>query len=79
MSLSLVCIHRHTNKTKKNILFIYCEFVYVVYPQTNKQIKYLILINLICEFVCGYCGHTKKKERKKENKHTDQSLELLRN
>ena len=53
-------------------------FVYVVYPQANKQIRYLILINFICEFVCGFRGQTKKIKRKR-NKHTDLSKELLRN
>ena len=34
----------------------------MVIPQTNKQIKLLFnLFNFICEFVCGFCGHTHKK------------------
>ena len=48
-----------------------------VYPQTKKKLNnYLILINIICEFVCVFCGHKKKKEK---NKHRDRSVELLRN
>ena len=33
--------------------------------QTNKLNNYLILSNLVCEFVCGFCGHTKKERKKK--------------
>ena len=39
--------------------------VWSIHRQTNKLNNYLISINLICEFVCGFCGHT-KKERKKQ-------------
>ena len=66
MSLSLVCI-KQINKQKKFIFILsnsICEFVYVVYPQKNKRIKYLILITLICEFVCGFCGHKHTKKIK---------------
>ena len=68
----MVCNH---TQRKKNLFNLICELVYAEYPQTNKQIEYLILINLICEFVCGFCGHTQKN---KKNKHTDRSIELLR-
>ena len=32
--------------------------------QTNKLNNYLFLINLICEFVCGFFGHRNKEEEK---------------
>ena len=35
--------------------------VWLIHRQTNKLNNYLILINLICEFVCGLCGHYHKK------------------
>ena len=63
------------------LVFGLIEFglVWLFHRQTNKLNNYLILINLICEFVCGLCGHYHKKKRKKEKKHTDRSIELLRN
>ena len=75
-----VCgFHRQTNKL--NIYFIsinlICEFVCGFHRQTNELNIYFILINLICEFVCGFCGY--KKRKRKINKHTDWSIELLRN
>ena len=37
---------------------------------------YILLINLICEFVCW---QDKKEKKKKEKKQTDRYIELLRN
>ena len=40
-----------------------------IHKQTNYLNNYLILINSICEFVCGFCGHKRKEKRKRKKKH----------
>ena len=39
--------------------------VWSFHRQTNKLNDYLNLLNLIFEFVHGFCGHTQKEEEKK--------------
>jgi len=46
------------------------DLVWSIHRQTNKLNNYLILINLICEFVCGFCGQKFKKIKKIKNKQT---------
>ena len=51
--------------------------VWSIHIQTNKLNNCIILINLICEFVC-WQEKERKKERKKK-KQTDRYIKLLRN
>ena len=59
-------MYPQTNK-QKIIYFYLILFLSLslacIHKQTNYLNNYLILINLICEFVCGFCGHTKKEKK----------------